>query len=429
MRAAPEYRTDLLRSDAELQALEPEWRALYASTAVRNPFWSYEWMAACRSHVAPRSRPYILTARRDGRLVGVAPLRLERELLFRVLRFVGDRRSDYQGFLVAAGEPGVERLLLDALAQSSHEWDLALLRQLTDDYTALHRTDALPASLRSRGSLGTVSPCVRLPDDWAQFCKDGPSAVRRAARAERKFRKRGGTVERIVGEGAVQHLDTLALVEARSWKLRRGMTVLQSGARRAFYQQLLAQLAPRGELEVWLARMDGRPVAFLINLRTPDKVWFYLGSYDASYRSYFPGGVLHYCCLQQLWEAGLREYDLLNGDEAYKFDWANATRTLRYRALFPDNLRGALAYAVLLGARWWLKRSPRVRAAQRALGQAMGIPGRLRRVWQAHRAGLTAPSAHPAPPPREPLPGPPRPAPRTPRAAPSRPAPAAPDMR
>ncbi|HEU4752637.1 MAG TPA: GNAT family N-acetyltransferase, partial [Armatimonadota bacterium] len=177
----------------------------------------------------------------------------------------------------------------------------------------------------------------------------------RAQRAARKFERDGGTVERRVGCGAAGFVEEAAAVEARSWKGRDGCTRFQPGAGQRLLRQVLAELGPAGEMEVWLARSGGRAIAFLLNFLTDRKVWYYQGAYDEEYRKQYPGMVLHYRAIERAWQEGIREYDFLSGDESYKFDWTNGTRELRYRALFPATARGALAYYALIAPRWQLK--------------------------------------------------------------------------
>ena len=52
-----------IRTDAALAALEPEWRRLYEEAQPRNPFLSWEWISACRAHLAPGSTPFVVAAR------------------------------------------------------------------------------------------------------------------------------------------------------------------------------------------------------------------------------------------------------------------------------------------------------------------------------------------------------------------------------
>src|SRR5437588_11010142 len=83
------YDIEIARTEEHLRALEPEWTRLYVQSRPRNPFVSYEWAMACWHHLCTGAEPFIVTARTGGRLVGVAPLRLERHFGLRVLRFIG----------------------------------------------------------------------------------------------------------------------------------------------------------------------------------------------------------------------------------------------------------------------------------------------------------------------------------------------------
>lgn len=355
----------VLRTAAELQALEPEWRRLSGESRPCNPFIGCDWTRICLKHVCPGSSPYVITVRREGRLAGVAPLRLEREMGFRVLRFIGDGRSDYLGVLQAADAPGVEDAVLAELERRRGEWDLAVLRQLADTYSGLH-TRAVPRALRGCETEGTVAPHVAMDCDWSTLLAEGPGWLKRMAKASRKWAKEGGAVTRHSGPDTAERVEEIAATEARSWKGREGVGRFQPGRGRELLRDALGALAPRGEMEVWLAHMDGRPVAFEINFLTPDRIWLYQGAYDEEYRKFSPGGVLDFLSIQRAWEAGAREYDFLSGNEAYKAERTNAARSLRYLALYPTTPRGLLAFALLIAPRWRLKQFAFAHAAHQA---------------------------------------------------------------
>jgi CelD/BcsL family acetyltransferase involved in cellulose biosynthesis len=380
------YRIEVIRTDEELLALEPEWRSLYETSRPRNPFLSFEWTTACRKHLCPNAGLFILLARRARALVGVAALRVDRERGFRVLRFVGDGRSDYQGFLVSPEHPQAERVLVGALEQHRSEWDLAVLRQLNDLHTAVHHA-AMPPALRGRGLDATIAPCLSLSGDWKELCRSGPPSVRRGHRAARKFEREGGTVERWTGADAARFIEDAAEVEVRSWKPDRGISRFAAGAPRELLRQALGALGASGEAELWLARMDGKPVAFLLNFLTPTEVWYYQGAYDQEHRKLFPGGVLHYRCIERAHQAGLAVYDLLSGDEPYKRDWTDGERRLHYLALFPAAPRGYLAYSLLLWPRWRLRNWPPARAALETARQVRANPAALPMLIRARIAG------------------------------------------
>src|SRR5204862_8340708 len=86
-------------------------------------------------------------------------------------------------------------------------------------------------------------------------------------------------------------------------------------------------------------------------------------AYDERYRRYSPGGMLDFLSIRRAWEAGVREYDFLSGDEPYKAERTNARRSVRYLALYPPGLRGRAAFGLLVVPRWRLKRAPWAQAA------------------------------------------------------------------
>jgi len=354
------FEIQAIESAAGLRGLEDEWEALQRASVPRNPFVGYHWTSACLAHNCHGARPLVLTARSGGRLVGVAPLCVERRLAFRVLRFIGDGRSDYLGFLRAPDVGGVERVMLEALAGMSGRWDLALLRQLTDEYTGLHGAE-VPEALRSRGIVGTVAPHLTLGSDWHGFCSAGPSSLRRSKRAAKKFAKEGGRIERYTGAEAAERVNEVAAVEAASWKGREGAARFQPGHGQRLLQQALTALPE--EMELWLAWSGSQPAAFQINFVTPERLCYYQGSYHESFRKLYPGMVLHYHCMERAWRGGLREYDFMSGDEAYKSGWTDAERSVRYLALFPACARGYAAYLTLVAPRWRLKGSRSAKAA------------------------------------------------------------------
>ena len=65
-----------------------------------------------------------LGTRSEGRLIAVAPLRLECHAGFRVLRFIGKGLSPYIGFLHAPEHPDAETRLLEGLARHGRHWDV-----------------------------------------------------------------------------------------------------------------------------------------------------------------------------------------------------------------------------------------------------------------------------------------------------------------
>jgi CelD/BcsL family acetyltransferase involved in cellulose biosynthesis len=382
------YRLDILRAPDALFALRDEWDALYQATSPKNPFLGPDWTLACWRRVGQGSSPFVLAAREGSALVGLAALRLDRAAGFRVLRFLADGRSDYLGFLTAPGHPDAEQTLLEELRMLAGEWDLAVLRQLTHDHSALfHRP--IPKGLKARGIVGTVAPYLAFSGDWQELCASGPGWLKRLGKAARTFQKKGGTWERVPPEDAPNRVDEVAAVERASWKGRRAAARFQPGRGQELLRELLSTLGPRGEMELWLAYMDGRPVAYNVNLTPEGRVWIYQGAYHEEYRKYSVGAILDCLSIERGWQAGAREYDYLCGDEPYKLERTDALREVRYLALFPNSPRGWTAYGALIAPRWRLKRVPGAKAALDRWVQLRNDPASLLAGFGRARAGAS----------------------------------------
>ena len=357
---------DIIRTSEALARLRPEWDDLYLRSSPRNPFLSHAWTEACWPAQKAHAEPFVVALREGGRLVAVAPLCIERRAGFRILRFIADDRSDYLGFLCEAGAEPLERRLLDHVIATNREWDLALLRQLTDSYTRLHLVE-VPRALRSHRTEWTRAPYCKAEGYWESFHKTGPGWFREMRKRSRRFARDGHRAECFTGAEAIDRLDVVSEIEAHSWKGREQTTRLQAGHGRDLLERAFETLGSRGEMELWLAIVEERPVAFQIDFVMEDRVWHYQCAYDERYRHTRAGSILTYEALREAWDRGVREFDYLSGEEPYKLERTNASRTIHHLAVHRRSLRGLLAYGLLVAPRWRLRNVTLLRVGYRTI--------------------------------------------------------------
>lgn len=357
----------IIRTSEGLELLGPEWKELYLRSKPRNPFLSHAWTHACWLAQQRPSEPFILTLRDAGKLIAIAPLCIENRLGLRVLRFIGDDRSDYLGFLCAPEVDGLEQSMLDRLLALGGEWDIALLRQLTDSYTGLHQSP-LPPGVRSQLTEWIRAPHCKAEGDWESFHKSGPSWLREMRKRSRRFSRDGHKAECFRGQKAIARLGEVSRIEAHSWKGREQSTRLQPGPGRELLERAFEILGSRGEMELWLAFVDEQAVAFQIDFVMDDRVWHYQCAYDERFGHTRAGSILTYQALQSAWERGVREFDYLSGEEPYKLERTNASRSIYHLAAHRRTARGWLAYGLLVAPRWRLRRVRALRAMHKAAG-------------------------------------------------------------
>lgn len=323
-------------SAGALEALGPEWRALWARCPSSTPFQSPDWLIPWWRHFG-RGEPLVLALRHAGALVGVAPF-----YTFRDgdgtgrLVLVGTGNSDRLDALFEAGfaEPGA-RAVLARVASPDDRWDLCDLQRLARSSPLL--AAAAPAGAESE--VAAEEPCavLALPVPGAGigsvvsrgFGRRLEYCMRRAARA--------GVVsidaadERTLDE----QLDALfALHEAR-WRRRREPGTLADPVVRSFHREAAAALLRAGALRCYALRLDGRIVGVFYGFADRRRTYYYLGGFDPELERLSPGSLVVAHAVREAMRDGARELDFLRGREAYKYRWGAADEPTYRRVLRP----------------------------------------------------------------------------------------------
>ena len=97
-----------------------------------------------------------------------------------------------------------------------------------------------------------------------------------------------------------------------------------------------------GWLRLFELRLNDTPVAATYCFAYDGRYRFYQGAFDERYRHYSVGLVAMGLTIRAAIDEGAADYDLLYGDESYKWLWARETRTLERLELFPPHIGGRL---------------------------------------------------------------------------------------
>ena len=196
------------------------------------------------------------------------------------------------------------------------------------------------------------------------------SAKRRGnlRRALRAFREDPTSGVRRVTDPAACEREIGALFDLHDLRFReRGdATAFTGPSLRAFHARLAADLASRGELALSFLTLGGRDVAAHYGFRFGGKLYHFQGGFDPALAAKSPGTALQMLVLEEdVFGAGLAEYDFLDGDESYKTTFATGERRLYDVTLCRPTALGR-ASAKVRGVLGILRRAVRGRAARKA---------------------------------------------------------------
>ena len=156
MTAAP-LELAVVEHEDELAALAG-WDDLVRGAPRPSPFLLHGWLVEWWRHFGEGRTLAVAVAKREGRLVGAAPVYVARSRGVRVARFLGAHESSLGDLLLAAGEERkTGRLLVDELLEQPFDYA---------DLYGLPADSALAASAEPRFVERVDAPVLQLPDGW-----------------------------------------------------------------------------------------------------------------------------------------------------------------------------------------------------------------------------------------------------------------------
>jgi CelD/BcsL family acetyltransferase involved in cellulose biosynthesis/glycosyltransferase involved in cell wall biosynthesis len=332
---------EVITSLSELRALRSSLWELYARVPAATPFqapsWVLEWIECFAAPGCLRA----ITVYSGSRLVGFLPLVLEEtDAGDRVARLVGCAISDYLDALIDPHEPSALSALSDALAESCVDVDRLHLSDLQASSPLLGL--ARDPRLRLLFSGTAACPRLELPASFPDYLAGRPAwLVRNLRQTEARLGRLG---ELVWDQADPDTLGTLLSLyfelHGARWQTRGQCGVLQDPAVQAFHRRSAPELLAHGALELSVLRLDGRPIgaSYVLKRRS---AYLYLTGFDPSFARLSIGSLLIARSIQAAIRHGLRQYDFLRGQEAYKYAWGALDVQTRELVLQPIAARGA----------------------------------------------------------------------------------------
>jgi CelD/BcsL family acetyltransferase involved in cellulose biosynthesis len=320
-------RVDELTSAAELDALRPEWQALWDRAPRATPFQSPDWLCAWWRHFGGEGL-WTLAVRRDERLIGILPLFVWSGAGPRQLTPLGNGISDHVDLLADPGaEYGVAAAILAHVAESADAWDTADFRDLPHDSPLL----SIELSPEINAIVEDDEPCPTLALRPSIDALDDviPAAFLKKLRYSRRRLQREFDVS---FESAIDRASAAALFDAllrlhrARWEQRGERGVFDQPNVVAFHREIIPAFLARGWLRMHALRVDGQLAAVWYGFAAKRRVHYYIGGFDPALEHYSLGTVLLGHAIERAIGQGATELDFLRGREPYKYAWGAADR-------------------------------------------------------------------------------------------------------
>ena len=318
-----------------LQALEPEWSALWARARRTTPFQSPQWLIPFWRHLGS-GELLVLAFRQQDRLIGLLPLIFERDSKRAERKFVllGGAISDYHDAVFANGFEAAGLQEAWAWLESiQEERDVYEFGQLPDFSPLLHAP--LPAGWIEESGPQESCPVLRLS---ARGIADSiPPHQLANLRYYRKRAERLGRVklQQADGSNVVELMCDLLRLHSGCWSWRGEEGVLAHPAVARFHREAAPALLGIGIVRLYVLRIGSRAVAALYGFMHHRRFYYYIGGFDPEFKNLSPGSLLVGHAIERAISEGAAEFDFLRGCEKYKYLWGAKDRIIYRRILQP----------------------------------------------------------------------------------------------
>jgi CelD/BcsL family acetyltransferase involved in cellulose biosynthesis len=335
-------RITAIREWSQLESYSLKWNDLVRAAAQRGQasiFQTYEWHASWWQVFGEKYELLVLLVEEDDILIGVSPWMMSREwfgpIPRKAIRFIGTPNfsSDYSNFISAPGDHRTVDASLNWLTENCLKWDRIELVHLPS-----HSHSRL--SLESWFKLHSVGY-------FSEYSTDAPTRLlgkkeEDLAVLNKKSLKRHFNYFNKNGKLEFSHCESREEILAQLESLfsqhieRRALTEEVSQFKKESEREFFRVLSKNLPLE-WLrfssVRLDGELLALHFGFEFENKYFWYKPTFNVRYRKHSPGEVLLRFLLTHAIEKNLAELDFTVGNEAFKYRFANQTRTnTRFRA-------------------------------------------------------------------------------------------------
>ncbi len=346
----------------ELAGLRDEWDRL--AEACGRPCSAPDLLLAWWRTMAPEgASPRVVTVREDGRLVGLAPLLVERGALgVPLLRFLGTPHLPQRSAILAsaAHEPAVLGAVAGCLAGSHPRPALVSLDRIDRLGAARSLARAWPAPLGTAIAQGFTVPAPVLStggrsfDEW--LASRSSNFRRDIRRTTRRLADAGATIRRVAGPAELRSaLDAFARLHGTRWGDRSQLWRPPTIAMLASAGETM--LAP-GRMRAYVAVAGDEIVAVEILFAAGGEVTSWNGGWDQAWAPVRPSMALLHRAIRDCFDGGERRFDLGEGEQPYKRRLAEGDDPVSWTALVPRGATypaGQAALAPWRGA--WMSRT------------------------------------------------------------------------
>jgi CelD/BcsL family acetyltransferase involved in cellulose biosynthesis len=330
---------ELCAETEKFRAMRNEWNCLLKESRADNVFLTWEWLFTWWEIYAGKTELYIIAIRdQKSELVGLAPLKVRARKVFglrrgNVLEFIGTGRdvtSEYLDIIVKRGlETTVTKHIIRYVVEQNPRinWDLKHLREESPLLQVLSEfiNAKMPLHFLKQWS---ICPTVTLPKSWEEFCAHKSSNFNKMMKQYLRVSHRDLNLQLVCCNSASEldnDLNQLIALHHNRWKGRS--RAFKTNEYIQFHRRIASIFFENGWLRLFFLKSGCSLLAGIYCFKYGETLYYYQSGRNVEFSRHHLGTVLLNRVIMQGIKEGLTQFDLLTGNEPYKFRWADSINT------------------------------------------------------------------------------------------------------
>ncbi|MBI3563138.1 MAG: GNAT family N-acetyltransferase [Gammaproteobacteria bacterium] len=299
-------------------------------------FYELDWLSTWISELGKGSQFYFILVFKGSVLAGFMPLIICTKKIYgisyRVLDIMGSRQAGWTGILARDGDTHIVQLYTEIIEKYIDGWDIAILQRLRprDSVVEFFKTFKNTRLDYVYNVMGRVYGIGRY-DDFESYIKSRSSKLMKNYRRYRRNIEKTGELRFIAitsgSEQATANLNIIQKIANNSWQGMDSNSIFSQNNKienlPQFHANIFTSRNERFQSLSFIIFLNDIPVTYRYGFLTGDTYSSYAIEYDQSFRSLAPGVVLHYMCIEYLFNNKIGNIDFGIGDGRHKDEWTD----------------------------------------------------------------------------------------------------------
>ncbi|MBU1057117.1 MAG: GNAT family N-acetyltransferase [Proteobacteria bacterium] len=330
-----------------------EWNALLDLSNSSSFFLKWEWLFSFWSTLPKRNCELsIFLLYENSNLVGIGPFYLQKEKFYgfavKKLTFLGNTiASDY---LDIFSKPGYEEKCCEAVINSiASQQCLVEFTSLSEEanvFTYFKKQHNSNHKFKFIFCEKTLCPRILLPESVTEFNESLSKSTKYLLKRKQKkiFNQFPSIKFKNIPFKEKSYLDELFSLHKKRWDLISGnKSTFYSDYRKQFNNKFI-QLCSNHDGFFSIIEIEGKVVSLLYLFQYKKQLFFYQNGWEPEFAQVSIGLVHIKMAVEEAIGEKYLSFDMLRGDEQYKYKFSNDVRNIFSLMMFNNNLQGYLFY-------------------------------------------------------------------------------------